>query len=135
VEAVKEDIVIIGKEQETYYYNTITRLWECCSREKYCSFVPDFYEQSSNNLREAFYKYSKDLDDDDEEKKRLTKEVAVMRGVFDKDVYHASIIKRTTGKLQNNQFVKLLNMKSYLFPIMGGKTINLQTKEVSDRKN
>jgi P4 family phage/plasmid primase-like protien len=134
VEAVKEDIVIIGKEQETYYYNTITRLWECCSREKYCSFVPDFYEQSSNNLREAFNKYSKELDDDDEEKKRLSKEVTVMREVFDKDVYHASIIKRTTGKLQNNQFVKLLNMNAYLFPIMGGKTINLQTKEISDRK-
>jgi hypothetical protein len=29
VKAVKDDIVIIGKEQETYYYDEKTKLWNC----------------------------------------------------------------------------------------------------------
>jgi hypothetical protein len=33
VKAVKDDIVIIGKEQETYYYDEKTKLWNCCTRE------------------------------------------------------------------------------------------------------
>jgi hypothetical protein len=64
VKAVKDDIVIIGKEQETYYYDEKTKLWNCCTREVYGSFIPDFYEQSGKNLMSAFKKYT-DEDDAD----------------------------------------------------------------------
>jgi hypothetical protein len=29
--SVKADIVIIGKEQETYYYDEKAKLWNCCT--------------------------------------------------------------------------------------------------------
>ena len=34
VKAVKDDIVIIGKEQETSYYDEKAKLWNRCTREE-----------------------------------------------------------------------------------------------------
>lgn len=132
VNAVKDEIAIIGKEQEVIYYDTELRLWQCCTKEAYSSYIPDFYEKSKFNLRDAFEKYAKS--EDDEDKKVLSKKIDIQIGLFDKDLYHASILKRSTGKLQNNQFVKKLDMIPHFFPIKNGKKINLQTLEVSDRE-
>jgi hypothetical protein len=74
VKAVKDDIVIIGKEQETYYYDEKTKLWNCCTREVYGSFIPDFYEQSGKNLMSAYKKYT---DEDDADNDQLLAKVRI----------------------------------------------------------
>ena len=89
VKAVKDDIVIIGKEQETYYYDEKTKLWSCCTREVYGSFIPDFYEQSGKNLMSAFKKYT---DEDDADNDQLLAKVKKQIAKFDSDKYHATIL-------------------------------------------
>jgi hypothetical protein len=81
-------IVIIGKEQETYYYDEKTKLWNCCTREVYGSFIPDFYEQSGKNLMSAFKKYT---DEDDADNDQLLAKVKKQIAKFDRDRYHANI--------------------------------------------
>jgi P4 family phage/plasmid primase-like protien len=132
VNDMKDDIVIIGKEQETFYYDTDSKLWLCCTREKYSAYIPDFCEQSRINLKAAFLKYTEDIDDDD--KKSLLKKVEKQMDKFDKAGYHTSILTRSTGKLQNNKFVTKLNAIPHLFPIKNGKKINLKTLEITDRE-
>jgi hypothetical protein len=67
VKAVKADIVFIGKEQETYYDDEKTKLWNCCTREVYGSFISDFYEQSGKNLMKAYKKYTDEDDADNDQ--------------------------------------------------------------------
>jgi hypothetical protein len=129
VKAVKDDIVIIGKEKETYYYDEKTKLWNCCTSEVYASFIPDFYEQSGKNLMSAFKKYT---DEDDADNDQLLAKVK-KQIEFDTDRYHATILKRSTGKLQNNQFVKILNAQPHLFRIRNGRKMNFITMEITDR--
>jgi hypothetical protein len=43
------------------------------------------------------------------------------------------ILKRSTGKLQNNQFVKILNAQPHLFPIRNGRKMDFRTIEITDR--
>jgi phage/plasmid-associated DNA primase len=96
-------------------------LWNCCTREVYGAFIPDFFV--------AAYKKYTDDDDNDELLKKVKKQITK----FDSDRYHTTILKRSTGKLQNNQFVKQLNMQTHLFPIRNGRKIDLRTLEITDR--
>lgn len=52
----------------------------------------------------AFKIYTEDDDEDDNE--QLLKKIRSQIAKFDNDRYHTTILKRSTGKLQNNLFVK-----------------------------
>lgn len=136
VKTVKNDIVIIGKEQETFFYDEKSKLWNCCTREVYQSFIPDFFNASGKSLMKAYKKYHvpEETNDDDEDDGKLLKQIKAQIKMFDSDEYHSLIVKRTTGKLQDNKFVKKLNNVPYLFPIKDGKIIDLRTLEILDRK-
>jgi hypothetical protein len=115
VKAVKDDIVIIALEKNKKRITTMRRQsFGIVVPVKYGSFIPDFYEQSGKNLMSAYKKYT---DEDDADNDQLLTKVKKQIAKFDSDRYHARILKRSTGKLQNNQFVKILNAQPHLFPI------------------
>jgi hypothetical protein len=101
---------------------------ELCPREVYGSFIPDYYEQSGKNLMSALKKYT---DEDDADNDQLLAKVKKQIAKFDRERYHATIlyVKRSTGKLQNNQFVKILNAQ----PIRNGRKMDFRTMEITDR--
>jgi phage/plasmid-associated DNA primase len=78
----------------------------------------------------AFKKYT---DEDDADNDQLLAKVKKQIAKFDSDRYHATLLKRSTGKLRNNQFVKILNAQPHLFPIRNGRKMDFRTLEMTDR--
>ena len=136
---MKDTIKIIGKEQDVYYYDSTIKLWKCETKQVYDKFIADFLNETGKNLMKAFNKLKKDDDDDDDDdddesqSKKLKKLIKTKQNNFDSDEWISAIIKRSTGGLQNNQFVTLLNASKDYLAIRNGKKINLMTGEVTDR--
>eukprot|EP01038_Epipyxis_sp_PR26KG_P017971 gene17971-25148_t len=136
VNKYKNDIFIIGSEADVYYYNEITKLWICSTREAYTSFVANVFQQTADNLQKTLKKLIKEMDEDDEDDDKLSKlkkSIKTLVKELDSQSFHDTIIKRSTGLLQNNEFIKRLNTKADYLPILNGKKINLATLEISDR--
>jgi hypothetical protein len=130
VKLMKDSMKIIGKEQELYYYDQKTKLWLCQTKEVYDGFIADFLNQTGKDLSKAVKKI--DFDDDEEEAK-IKKLILKKQGEYDSETYISAIIKRSTGKLQDNKFVTKLNSNPDFLAIKNGKKVNLQTGEITDR--
>jgi P4 family phage/plasmid primase-like protien len=131
VTLMKSTMRIIGKEQELYYYDPHAKLWLCQTKEVYDGFIADFLNQTGKDLIKAVKKI--DFDEDDEEEVKIKKLIRQKQNDFDSETYISAIIKRSTGKLQDNKFVTKLNSNPDYLPIKNGKKVNLQTGEITDR--
>ena len=90
------------------------------------SYVADFF----NNLGKTISEITKNLGG-----LVKNKEIAKLINLLDTTAFLTSIVERSSGRLQDNEFVKKLEntLKDHL-PILNGKKINLRTKEISDRE-
>lgn len=131
----KDEIKVIGKEQDIYYYDNIKRLWLCASNEvyvasfaKYCNNIAHKLKTNYTNLTDAMSKIElKDL--------TLTqKEINEKCKDLDSTSYLKAIVDRSTGFLQNNEFAKLLNSNPDYLPIKNGNKICLRDGNISMRE-
>jgi phage/plasmid-associated DNA primase len=122
---------IIGKEQELYYSDPKAKLWLCQTKEVYDGIIADFLNQTGKDLINAVKKI--DFEDDDEEEVKIKKLIRTKQDAFDSETYITAIIKRSTGKLQDNKFVTKLNANPDFLAIKNGKKVNLRTGEITDR--
>mmetsp|Transcript_7123 Transcript_7123/g.7470 ORF Transcript_7123/g.7470 Transcript_7123/m.7470 type:complete len:371 (-) Transcript_7123:1778-2890(-) len=132
VNLMKSDIKIIGKEQEVYYYDQCKRLWQCNTKEVYDGFMADYLNDTGKDLMKEFNKLNID-DEDEDEVIKYKKEIKKKQTEFDSEGYISAVIKRSTGKLQDNQFVTKLNSNPDYLPIKNGKKVDLRTGEITDR--
>ena len=125
-ETVKDEIKIIGSDKDFYRYEKKSKLWLCESKQQYMSYVADFF----NNLGKTISEITKKLGG-----LVKNKEIAKLINLLDTTAFLTSIVERSSGRLQDNEFVKKLEntLKDHL-PILNGKKINLRTKEISDRE-
>jgi phage/plasmid-associated DNA primase len=72
-------------------------------------------------------------DRDEADNDQLLAKVKKQIAKIDSERYHATILKRSTGRLQNNQFVKILNAQPHLFPIRNGGKMDFRTLEITNR--
>ena len=133
VDYVKSNIKIIGKEKTVYFYNYDSKLWQCDTREVYYSFVTHFLNQTAKNIKDLITKLKTDEDDDEDEVTNTKRQLQKLIKQCDTSAFINLVIDRSTGGLQDNEFVKKLDNNTELFPILDGKKINLRTKEITDR--
>ena len=133
----KNDIFIVGKEKQIYYYDEVEKIWKCETKEVYVTFVADFLNNTSKNLANKLISLKKGLDEDDEDElnkmKTLQKEVNTKIKELDKSKTRMDLIDLSTGHLQCNDFETKLNLQHDYYPIMDGKKIYLPTSEITDR--
>lgn len=138
---VKDELKIIGKEQDVYYYDSKSKLWTCVTKEVYVSAMAVYFDEISEQLINAFEKISDEINKAggykdktiQEHLKRIRVTVQKKRNELDSSAYINTIIERSYGLLQDNNFsTKLNSMHDYL-PISNGKKISLITGEVTDR--
>ena len=131
---MENDIKIIGNEQDVYFYDKSKKLWQCNTKEVYNCFLADYLNSVGKSIMNSYKKLVKEIDDEDDESIKKIKSIIQSRQKeFDSDSYITAIIKRSTGKLQDNRFVTKLNSNVDYLPITNGKKVNLKTGEVSDR--
>ena len=131
----KNDIFIVGKEKEIYYYNEVEKLWKCETREVYVGFVADFLNNTSKNLVKKFTSLRRELDEDEDNEamSKLQQEVKGKAKGLDSTKAIEDLIKVSTGHLQCNDFETKLNVAHDYFPMKDGKKIHLPTLTISDR--
>ena len=56
----KNDIFIIGSDTDIYYFNEITKLWICGTKEAYTNFVANVFQQTADNLQKTLKKLIKE---------------------------------------------------------------------------
>lgn len=133
------NIKIIGKEQDIYFFCEVSKLWLCLSNEKYVGQLAKYFNTVGKILMHEFKmikllkKTEDDDDDDNEEIKKLNKKVNKMCGNLDTSSYLKTIIERSTGFLQQNDFVVLLNSNPDYLPIKNGNKICLKDGTISPR--
>ena len=132
---MKDDIKIIGKEQDVYYYDKVNKLWKCETKEVYNGCMADFLNDTGKSLLKCYKKIVAKMDDmDDDENIKILKQIKTLHNNFDLSSFINDIISRSTGKLQDNKFVTKLNNTCNFLPIQNGKKIDLRTLEVTDRE-
>ncbi len=95
VKLMKDDIKIIGKEQDVYYFDKTKKLWQCNTKEVYDGFMSDFLNETGKILIKSLKQFEDELDD--EEYDKLKKSVKKRQSDFDSDGWISTIIKRSTG--------------------------------------
>lgn len=134
---VKDCIKIVGKEQDVYYYDSTKKLWCCVTKEVYINAMADYFNDISKSLNKALNKCIKDIDCDDEdiqeELNKIKKACKVKKLELDSTAYINTIIDRSTGKLQDNQFSTKLNSDHDYLPILNGNKISLITGKIEER--
>lgn len=110
-----------------YYFNENNKLWEIAKSKEFESFVYDFFNNTSKEIKKLL-KITVDIDD------QVEKKIKELCGTFDTDAYINKIIKRSTSKLTQCDFLSLLDSKEDYLPIKNGKVINLRNLEIRDRK-
>jgi len=134
VDKYRNDIFIIGKEKDIYYYDEVIKLWVCGTSEVYTVFIADVLFKTGKNLQTALLKIIRESDDLFNDKfDKIKKDVKTMINELDKKAFQDVIIERSTGRLQNNEFVKRLNTKADYLPILNGQKISLITLEITNR--
>lgn len=131
---MKDDIKIIGDKQDVYYFDKNSKLWLCKTKEVYNGYIADYLNDVGKSLIKSYRKIIKNSDNYDiKENAKLMKDIDKRCGEFDQTAYINDIINRSTGKLQDNQFVTKLNSNADHLPIKNGKKIDLTTGEITDR--
>jgi phage/plasmid-associated DNA primase len=135
VNLMKDDIKIIGKEQDVYFYDDKIKLWKCETKEVYDAWMADYLNTTGKSLMKCYNKLLADCDDDDndDESAKLKQSIRNKQNDFDSQGYISTVITRSTGKLQDNQFVTKLNAAADFLPIKDGKKVDLRTGEVTNR--
>ena len=136
-EIYKNDIYIIGKERDIYYYNETEKLWMCETREVYVTFVADFLNETGKNLLSKFLTLKRNVDDDDadqlDEMTKLQKEVNLKIKYLASKSAREELINLSTGRLQCNDFETRLNNKHDYFPIKNGLKVDMKKGTTSER--
>jgi len=138
---VKDELKIIGKEQDVYYFDSKTKLWTCVTKEVYVSAMAVYFDEIGDQLRKAFDKFSDEINkaggynnkNIQEDLKRIRLELSHKRNELDSTAYINTIIDRSCGLLQDNVFATKLNSMHDYLPIKNGKKVSLITGKVSDR--
>lgn len=138
---VKDDIKIIGKESDVYYYNNEKSLWCCLTKEVYITSMVICFSKIGMQLDTFFTRFKfellsqyKRVDKVLEEKvDYIGQSVKHMVGKLDKMTFIKDILERSLGMLQDNEFVTKLNTMHDYFSILNGNKINLITGEVTKR--
>lgn len=134
VKMMQDDIKIIGKEQDVYFYDKCSKLWKCETKEVYNGCMADFLNETGKSLLKCYKKIVAAMEEmDDDENIKILKQINTLKTNFDSSSYINDIITRSTGKLQDNKFVTKLNNTADYFPIKFGKKVDLRTLEVTDR--
>jgi P4 family phage/plasmid primase-like protien len=130
---LKDDIKILGKMQEIYFYDEITKLWKVESPEVYASYFMNFFNNTAKQMKKDFRLYTIEMDEDDSLYKNMQTSMLKLIKLFDNKNYITDIIDRSIGKLQDNGFVLKLNNSPDIFPIKNGLKIDLKTLQISER--
>lgn len=122
---VRDDFVLVGKD---WYHFNDQLLWTRLTEEQYYSFVGDFFNFSYKNLLKVATKSAtmqECMKDKMKEKMKL---------FCNQTKFITDTIKRSSGKLQNNDILGKFDSNIYMLPIKNNQIINLKTLEVRDRK-
>jgi P4 family phage/plasmid primase-like protien len=118
---------LVGSET-VYYYNKNSKLWECVSDKSYESFMYAFLNKVAKSMKVM----KNGIDPDEEYLQAIKKKIEKQIEMLDQTAHINNIIKRSSGLLQKDDFVTLLDSKKEYMAMKDRKKINLKTLEVSD---
>lgn len=108
-----------------YFFNVKTGTWVLVDKPQYENYIYDFLLNSATKIKKIMKR--EEVEDD------IIVKTRGLCDMFDNRAFIDDLIKRSFTKLYDTTFLPLLNASKNYLPIKGGKKINLETLEVSER--